>query len=232
MLDNTQDNSHPKTIQLARATGLWYLALAVTGMVGFLFLHDRIFVTDDPVQTMDHIIHHQGLARVRLLLELGIIVSQAGAAVWFFRLFKPLNEWAAWAIGIWGMMNAAAIMVSAIAMASTIDIAMLVRPAGADRLTLVHGLMKLMSNAWGVGGLFFGLWLLPMGYTVIQSGRMPVWLGRALILGGIGYLLQTMLVYAGIKSPYLSLVVVPATIGEFWMIGYLLIYGMRPADKA
>ena len=110
--------------------------------------------------------------------------------------------------------------------------AMLVRPAGADRLTLVHGLMKLMSNAWGVGGLFFGLWLLPMGYTVIQSGRMPVWLGRALILGGIGYLLQTTLVYAGIKSPYLSLVVIPATIGEFWMIGYLLIYGMRPADKA
>ena len=35
--------------------------------------------------------------------------------------------------------------------------------------------------------------------------------------------------YIGINNPVLELLVIPATVGEFWMIGYLLIYGIRPA---
>jgi hypothetical protein len=48
-----------------------------------------------------------------------------------------------------------------------------------------------------------------------------------LIAGGIGYLLMTFLGYAGIKSSILEFVVLPATVGEFWMIGYLLVFGIR-----
>jgi hypothetical protein len=48
-----------------------------------------------------------------------------------------------------------------------------------------------------------------------------------LIAGGIGYLLMTFLGYAGVKSSILEFVVLPATVGEFWMIGYLLLYGIR-----
>ena len=60
---------------------------------------------------------------------------------------------------------------------------------------------------------------------------MPVWLGRILIIGGTGYLIQTFIKCFGIHSPYLDTLVLPATIGEFWMIGYLLIYGIRPASN-
>ena len=33
----------------------------------------------------------------------------------------------------------------------------------------------------------------------------------------------------GINNPLLKFLVIPATIGEFWMIGYSLIFGIRPA---
>ncbi len=35
-------------VSTARIAGVWYLMLAITGMVGFLLLHSRIYVTDDP----------------------------------------------------------------------------------------------------------------------------------------------------------------------------------------
>ena len=53
---------------------------------------------------------------------------------------------------------------------------------------------------------------------------MPVWLGRILMIGGIGYLLSAFIKYIRLDNPLLELLVIPATVGEFWMIGYLLIY--------
>jgi hypothetical protein len=60
---------------------------------------------------------------------------------------------------------------------------------------------------------------------------MPLWLGRTLILGGAGYILQTLIYYSGFNHSLLKVLTIPATVGEFWMIGYLLIYGIRPLKK-
>lgn len=60
---------------------------------------------------------------------------------------------------------------------------------------------------------------------------MPVWLGRIIILGGIGYLITTFIRYGGIEFSFNRFLILPATIGEFWMIGYLLIYGIRPGNE-
>ena len=156
-----------------------------------------------------------------------IVASQALAAVWFYRLFRSINPWAAWAVGAFGMMNAVAIMISAMSMGAIIDIANVTGTDVDNKLVQVQLLIQLIKHAWGVGGLFFGLWLMPMGYIVVSSTCMPVWLGRMLILGGIGYLLTTFLGYTGLKNSMMDLLTLPATVGEFWMIGYLLLYGIR-----
>jgi hypothetical protein len=91
---------------------------------------------------------------------------------------------------------------------------------------------QFIRNAWGVGSLFFGMWLIPMGYIVVSSQRMPVWLGRVLILGGAGYLVSTFISYMGVHEPWVKMLVIPATVGEFWMIAYLLVFGIRPVIKS
>jgi hypothetical protein len=215
-------------VSTARIAGIWYLMLAISGMAGFLLLHPQIYATNDSAKTLANLTEHETLARIRLVLEFAIIVSQALAAVWFYKLFKDINHTAAWALAVWGTVNAVAIMISAMAMGGALGIANSTSALN-EKVMMIQILEQFIKNAWGVGSLFFGLWLIPMGYIVISSQRMPVWLGRVLILGGAGYIISTFINYMGIKGAWLDMMVIPATVGEFWMIAYLLIFGIRPS---
>ena len=42
-----------------------------------------------------------------------------------------------------------------------------------------------------IAQIFFGLWLLPLGYLVLKSGWFPAWIGALLIAGCFGYLVDT-----------------------------------------
>jgi len=226
----TINDKQSELVKTARTGGIWYLIMAISGILGFLIFHPQIFDSEDSQKTLTNLIDLESLARTRLLLEFAIIVSQALTAVWFYKLFRNINKWAAWTVGIWGMINSVAIMISAISMGSAIEIANSSQTFE-EKVILIELLSSLIKNAWGVGGLFFGLWLIPLGYIITSSKRMPIWLGRTLIAGGIGYLISTSINYIGIESPLLGYLTVPATVGEFWMIGYLLIFGIRPVNE-
>ena len=210
----------------ARITGVCYLSLAIFGVLGFLVFHPKIFIVGEPVATLQNIIGNESIIRTRLLLELGIVLSQVLTAVWFYKLFRTFHEWASWSVAIWGTVNAVVILISAISMGSMINVAAS-SMSTEEQILLISVLHNVISNAWAAGSLFFGLWLIPMGYIVTHSRRMPVWLGYTLIIGGFGYMLSTFFHYSGIESSFTDYLTYPATIGEFWMIGYLLIFGIR-----
>lgn len=214
----------------ARVTGLWYLAVAITGLLGFLIIRPRIYIAGDPAATFANLVEDAALARVGILLELALVVTQALAAVWFYKLFRSINSTAAWALAAFGMVNAIAVMTSAVFMATALNVANDVGlTLGGDAIGTAQLMYQLSSNSWGVGGLFFGLWLIPMGYVAATSGRMPKWLGRILILGGGAYVLSTFVGYGIASAPswLVESLALPATVGEFWMIGYLLLRGIR-----
>lgn len=217
-----------QAIRTARLAGLWYLLLAISGMLGFLLFHSQIFVKDNPAQILNNLIQKESVASIRLVMELIIIVSQSLAAFYFYQLFVKRDATTALALLIWGTVNAVLITISAISMSVVIDLAHNSTIALQEKLPLIQVLSNIIGEVWSVGGLFFGLWLLPMGYIVIKHKTMPTWLGYTLLLGGLGYLLQTFLKSAGYQNNYLGLLVMPATIGELWMIVYLLVWGIRP----
>ena len=221
---------HKGQIAAARLTGIWYLLLAISGVLGFLVFHPQIFVSDNPEKTLTNLLELESTSRIRLMLEVVIIASQALTAVWFYKLFREINAWAAFAIGSWGLMNSAAIMVSAISMGSAIAVANSAAPTFQEKVILIQVLSNIISNAWTIGGLFFGLWLIPMGYIIVTSKCMPIWLGRTLTIGGTGYVLSLFIKCSGLTSSLPDILTIPATLGEFWMIGYLLIYGIRPVQ--
>mgnify|MGYP000402403630 FL=1 len=223
---------HKKLVTTARLTGIWYLLLAISGVLGYLIFHSQIFVSDNPEKTLTNLMELESTSRIRLLLEVVIIASQALAAVWFYKLFRGIKACAAFAIGSWGLMNSAAIMVSAISMGSAIEIANFTTPTFQEKVIFIQLLSNIISNAWTIGGLFFGLWLIPMGYVIVTSKCMPLWLGRTLMIGGVGYILSTFIHCSGFTHSLVDILTIPATIGEFWMIGYLLIYGIRPLQTS
>jgi len=214
----------------ARVTGMWYLALAISGLVGFLLIRPQIFVAGEPAATLANLVNEAPLARLGLVAELALVITQALAAVWFYKLFRLSNHVAAWALAVFGLMNAAAIMASAAFLATALAVSGEPGLApGGDAAGLVQLMYELSSNSWGVGALFFGLWLIPMGYLVTDSDLMPVWLGRILMIGGLGYLVSAFVSYGLAAAPgwLVEGLTVPATIGEFWMIIYLLAVGVR-----
>ena len=226
----TMNEQQKALVRTARLAGVWYLVLAVSGVVGFLVLHPQIYVSGDLSQTVSNLSEHETIARLRLLMEFAIVISQAVAAIYFFKLFKDINHVASWALAAWGTMNAGVIMISAIAMGGAINVANAAL-AVSDKVIMIQIFDQLIKNAWGVGSLFFGLWLIPMGYIVVSSQRMPVWLGRTLILGGAGYIASAFLSYAGFGFSWINMLTIPATIGEFWIIGYLVVFGIRPQQQ-
>ena len=215
---------HP-LIRTARTTGLLYLALAVTGLLGFLVVRPRLFAAGDPGATLANLAEHATLARAGVAIELLVVLAQALTAAWFYRLFRTADPVAAAGIAAFGLVNAVAILVSAALLATAAQLAL--DPVG-DAAAAVQLLHVAAGHAWGAGAIFFGLWLIPMGRCVLASGWMPRPLGWILIVGGVGYVLSAFTAYLVPGAPAVAdALVLPATVGELWMVGYLLIRGVR-----
>ena len=209
----------------ARATGLLYLALAVTGLAGFLLVRGVLFVPDDPTATMANLLERELLARAGILLELGIVLSQALVALWFHRLFRTVAPLAAGALAAFGLVNAITILGSAAFLATALQVAQSpLAASAADAAGQVQLMYVISENLWGVGGVFFGLWLFPMAWCALRSGWLPRALGWVLIAGGAGYVASTVVSYlAPALDPLAIGLTLPATVGELWMVGALLL---------
>jgi hypothetical protein len=219
-----------RTRTVARITGLAYLGLLIFGALGFMLIRGKLYVSHDAAQTAANLIEREGLARLGIAADLGAALTQALVAVSFFLLFRRVHAFAAASITAFGLMSAAALLFAAAFSATALDVALDRTAASAQDALLLY---RLQGAAWAVGGLFFGLWLIPMGWLALRSAYMPRPLGWLLAAGGIGYVLSTFVTYllpdaTGIADALLA----PATIGELWMIGYLLVKGVSNGNAS
>ncbi|MET8153991.1 DUF4386 domain-containing protein [Actinoplanes sp. NPDC049668] len=209
----------------ARITGLFYLGNAVTSVLGFIVIRSRLFDVGDPGATPANLVAHESLARVGIAMYLGMVITQTLAAVWFYRLFRTVNSFAASGIAAFGLVNAVVGIMSTALLATAVEVA--ADPVG-DAVATVQVLQLVDDNLWGVGALFFGLWLIPMGWCVLRSGWMPRALGWLLVGGGAGYVLSAFVEYLAPDAQVIAeALTYPASVGELWMVGYLLIRGVR-----
>jgi hypothetical protein len=209
----------------ARLTGAAYLALAVAGAIGFLGIRPALYAPGDAAATLNNLSTQSALAHTGVALEVIVVIVQALAALGFYALMHRDRPTAAFGVAVFGMANAVAILSSAVFIGAALSLAEGAGEGSADTVNLLY---LLSEGCWSIGGVFFGLWLIPMGWYALSTLRMPRVLGWALIIGGVGYVLGTLLTVAapglGAIADALSSL---ATIGELWMVGYLLVRGIR-----
>jgi hypothetical protein len=77
--------------------------------------------------------------------------------------------------------------------------------------------------------VFFGLWLVPLGYLAHQSGLFPKWLAIILVVGGVCYLVDLLAAFLvpDVGQKIHAFVVIPSAIAEISMVLYLLVFGVK-----
>jgi hypothetical protein len=201
----------------ARIAGFLYLLLVPLGFFGGMYI-PSITVPGNAVTTVNNIIANESLFRLSILCALATPIVTVLVALFLYKLLKPINR------------NHAVLMViftlaaAPIAMLTELNhFAVLLLLNGADYLKVfsveqLHSLVMFFLNLNHYGAfitqIFWGLWLLPLGYLVFKSGFLPRILGVMLIIAGFGYVIDSIILFL---LPDLNI-----TISQFTFIGELL----------
>lgn len=208
--------------RLARAAGLLYLVVAVGG--GFAeYVRSGVRVPGDAAATAAAIAQHATLFRIGFAADLVDFTCFLGVGLILFTLLKPVNGPIAVAMLV---INAVSVAIQALNMLNQLG-ALLVAtdPAYTAGLgsTAAHDLalllLDLQHQGYVIAQIFFGLYLLPLGYLVYRSGWFPRPLGVVLMVGAGGYVVG---VAANFIAPGSSLPIYPALVGGVAELLFLL----------
>ena len=216
-------------VRTARITGLLYLGLAITGGLGFLLMRARLFVGRRPRRDAGQ----PGRARVarpRRRRPRAAHRRDPGARR---RVVLPAvphrrRRWPPAASPPSASSTRSRSWSARRCWRTAVDIALdPIGDAAADRpdcstwSAATCGAWARCSSACG-SSRWAG--------ACSARGWMPRALGWILVGGGIGYVLSAFVGYLAPGAPALADALTdPATVGEFWMIGYLLVRGVRRA---
>lgn len=219
----------------ARAAGLLYLIVVLTGMFSLVYVPSRIDTHTGPLATAASIAASASLFRWGALSELIMAVTFLLLPLVLYRLLHRVNHHAA---VLMVALVAVSVPISIINVMHKLDILTLLdgSPALSQVLTptSLNAAVRLHLVAYGNGMLvseiFSGLWLLPFGYLVLRSTFLPRVLGALLIVGGVGYLIDfgASLLWPGYdKTALADDILLPASIGEIGTCLWLLVVGIR-----
>ena len=167
---------------LARIAGILYLVLAVAGGFSQLVVRGGVLVSGDAGATADNIRASAGLVQLGFVTDVINIVCFIGVGLVLHALLSPVNRRIAGSFVIFNALAVAIMGVSlaahagALLVATDPGFAASLGANGADAITLL--LMEMHARGYLVAEVFFGLWLLPLGYVVYRSGFLPARAGR------------------------------------------------------
>ena len=217
--------------RLARIAGLLYLLVGIFGGFAQGFVYPKIYVAGDVATTAANLIANSGLVR------LGVVADFFDNTIWVFlalilyRLLKHMNKGAAGAMVVLVAIGAGITMLNAVFEFEALRVA-----TGAVNLASVAGSNALASllidtQHYGllIAQIFFGLWLVPLGYLAFKSGWFPKALGVVLLFGAVCYLVDTLgaFLVPDVGKAIHGYVTIPSAIAEIWTVGYLLVIGVK-----
>lgn len=219
----------------ARLAGALYLATAVVGPFGLIYVPSTVIVPGDAAATAASLLAHETLFRWGIVADLFAGTTLILAVLLLHRLLRVVSGTQAAAMAVLYLVAVPLGLVStaqklgALAVLKGADVYSAFSEPHREALAML--LIRLGSPTVVVAELFWGLWLFPLGVLVIRSGFLPKALGVLLIVNGGAYVvtcLTSLLLpeYAATLGKYLF----PALFGELWFALWLAIKGIRVPD--
>lgn len=180
----------------ARLAGLLYLASLPTA--GFAYGYVAFMPKNDPAALI------AALESGREALNWTIVLGAAGfidylvMAALFHRLLAPAGKVAA---DILVLFVATSVPLALMALAQRMDLMALLDAGSSQLTTEAPRLLRSEANLFQLATIFWGLWMMPLGWLSYRSGLVPKLIGLGLIAGGVGYLTAFVLPLFGIVPP-------------------------------
>ena len=216
----------------ARLTGALYFIWILTGLFSLMYVPSHTMVHGDAVGTAKKMLANEFLFRTSLINN---IVS---SAIWvvlvllLHRIFKKVNERTAKLLValvivqipvafVMGAFDITALMIFKGEILQTFE------PIRRQDIAMLF--LKVNDNATTTLIMFWGLWLLPFGQLVYKSGFIPRIFGWCLFIGGIGWIIDSIVIFLFPSySPFISTyVMATGTIGEIPIMLWFLIMGVK-----
>ena len=222
--------------RLARIAGILYLLVGITGGFAEGFVEPKMYVAGDAAATAANVVANAGLVRLGVVSDLLDQTFFVFLALTLYVLLKHVHQsvargmlvLVALAAGI-TCLNTVFLFEALRVATGAVDLSAL-GAAGSNAMVLL--LLDAQHYGILVAQIFFGLWLVPLGYLAYKSGMFPKALGVVLIAGGVCYIVDLLLAFLapdlGLGPQIHAYVVIPTTaIAEISMVIYLLVVGVR-----
>lgn len=225
----------PSSRAYARLTGALYLIIAFAGGFSILYVPGELNVAGDPAATFENIALHRGLFYAGLVGDVVMMVTEVLVSVMLYFMFRPVNATLSLAASYARLMMVAVMAAMLFFHAGSLALADGTVPLGsfskAQRIELA-GLLRHVHDAgvW-IWQIFFCLHLLLLGTLVARSGLYPRLIGAGLIVGGTGYLVDSVQMFvfpdAGLLEAMKVALLLIVTLAEIGFALWLLTRGPR-----
>jgi hypothetical protein len=216
--------SSPK--RLARIAGLCYLGLLVFMGPAHFVVREGVRVPGDAAATAANIAANPTLFRLGFVSDLVGITVFLLLGIALYLLLRHVYASVAAAMMLFVALGVAIYSVNLLNHLAALTLA----TDGSDALALFF--LDLHGQGYTLAQVYFGLWLLPLGYLAYRSGWFPRALGVLLMVAAGAHLVEvfTHFLFPAVGEGVALLIQVPAIVAEFWMLGYLLVKGVRVPD--
>jgi hypothetical protein len=228
----TQMPTSPK--RLARIAGVLYLLVGIFGGFAEGFVEPKMYVAGNAAITAGNVVANAGLVRIGVVADLLDQTCFVFLALTLYLLLKHVNKSVAMAMVVIVALAAGITCLNAVFEFEGLRIATgavnmaAFGAAGSNAMVLL--LLDTQHYGILIAQIFFGLWLVPLGYLAYNSaGMFPKWLGVLLIVGGVCYLVDLLALFLlpDIGQKIHTFIVIPSALAEISMVLYLLVIGVR-----
>jgi len=203
-----------------RIAGVLYLVVVVAGMFCLAYVPSQLGGTLAEA-SLHAELFRAGIAAFLLMQVAFLLLPFA-----LHRVFGDVDRTAAILMVVLATVS---VPIGLMALTHRMEALWLLQDAGANADVAFALCLQRYGHGLRIASLFWGLWLLPFGWLVLRSGRLPRVLGLLLVLGGIGYVVK---VFGGLvpgfsDSALIGYVRLPAALGEIGSCLWLLAFGAR-----
>ena len=216
----------------ARAAGLLYLMLIISGVINLVYIPSKLIVWESASKTFENITNSELLFRIGIVSGIITFLIFLLLPLILYKLLHKVHETYARLMVIFALVS---VPISFINILNKFSILSLINTSaylqGMGELELQTQVMLHLdyyNNGIEISQIFWGLWLFPFGYLVYKSGFLPKLLGILLMAGCFGYLITFFagFLYSDFNKTILSEIVgYPAPLGEIGICLWLLIIG-------